>query len=1717
MGPRRKINKKMTGGGDLYMAGLDKSANDIRISTFTPGNLEGLAFWIKAEKNNCSFRSVQDYVKTISPTIGENILKQYGADPNQSVIVSIENVVPQTIQKPNSLVRLELETTGRTRFPTFVSEPEKLDAISIQDMVDPANPSQRKEKLCTKDKILLSSENMTIYTISTNIAVTYNENLKILLVSVIDPSSPVTEFSEIIVFSRKLSEKENELMEGYLAYKRNDQYLLKLDHPYLPVIESIPFVKGIASQITEIELNIKGHMEDFDTAVQKYRGHLPSAEILQKAPLLKDKATTALKQISTIRQNIVKGALVARKQKTETISVMFDAIKRLSLYSEPFTAETLDAKLADFKGIVSELDEYMKTLENVDTAVDAAVTQNTANEQIKKRSDAISADTLKDEKRASEMKEEYMKLREKVNKVNQLGLNSYNSMYTKSIKQFTTFGETVDFYYSKIISKWNTLLGSYKELERIISSGEWLTYDVTLKTDNTQTKRGDAVFHTEYTDPHYKSIQDLYEQIRNHMVEGDLVYLHNEVDYINAMYKTFMKKFTNKEITPICAMLFSGVFKKKIKEMVGIEKVFIKLYIVLSEAMNDVLSILNLNKRYKTSKMKLEKKYPIPVLYNFKDISSEVTYVRKINKREHSLSMIEYVVTNKDGTILYSDAENLEADFLFPSIENVYKNKEDTHFSKKLPFCDDSGALLVKKYVIVKPYSKTENILDSISKTQVLPKYFHLVDGLFEVPRDSENGIYEMKVESPQMPILLPKYAMADGKFFICVNVGTIPINIKIPGFEEDAHDLIGPDEICMYIYTGVAASTTSFYGRVELVTNRIAYDTIYNVPRTSLCCKLTDISKYVFMRTATLPLFDLNGYLVEATPDLDTIVDGNTFVYNIDDFYKACPYRVKIGSELKISDLEIVEDWGEQAVPQTRPTEIIVVEDSSSSLAVYCNPQGIPAIDEFGYTKYVNAPLIQINDKIVTRSSREKSIEVTLNPSVSIVQYGLMGKREIFTNVFRSNFVKPYVPPGTAGTAPINMFVFVNSIGYPLVSPSNEYIQVDNFVFEPPFYVKYTENFVTEYSYIPEDGAFFVPNKTILNVKSYQNLFLKTPEEKEILDISSAIKITLYRYNTGDAYIQFTITQLGADLGTCGSLRDYFSGISETEELLNETIRDIRGLYSGYKTYAPTITALETRVLIGDNSNDERMVINTFDLKMKNVLNKVYNLYTDGKKPVIFFKSIVKKIDKIRKEIKELRDIKSIEVIKSVTNIQTIVQNRSILKEGSKSKDLTVLLNKTTGKKVEFDAILKSLDTNIHTIPKDLNELEGWVQNQEILIDNARGLHKEIIDLDNSHTVEIFTQQLMNNIQTSVMKMKENTDKMKALVEYKKKIAFWLDIYPDSAAQKEYADKLPLPTTASSLKAYTTLEFLPFEELENPFVKRDWYTLADTDILNASTRTRITFNIIDPMKAFIEKNRGFYTKYDIIVNPPEPETLQKESEEALQKIVEVSDKLTNEHILAAIEAEALLEPILKEYKNVRVDLHTEVEKILNITASSVQAKWLDCTGKRTAIQTNIALLQPYLNESQTTRVNKMNKDMEDLFSSDKLSPVDEVQRSLKVPDYYANTNYLKMLETNTSWSYTSSLLTNIQDNLSNVQSDMEPLQIEVLANMQTTIKTGRDEIKALYDTKKTGTSDAASLKSLTSSLDPKVSQIMEQSSADIPTSISLINKISSLKNELKT
>lgn len=1698
MPPARKLFKKMRGGGDLYMSGVDKNG----ISKFIPGDIGGLVFWAQADTTKCTFRPVEEYVKTISPSIGENILKQYGDTPSQSVLVGINSLIDS---EPNSLVRLEIDTTGRTRFPTFISEPEKLDVISLQDMIDPTNTSQRKEKLCTKSELDISSSSMSVYAISTNIKITFNDNLKTLIVSVIDVTAPVTNFSEIIVFSRKLSEAEHERMEGYLAYRKNEQYLLNFNHEYLPSMEPFSFIKDISKPIGDTELAITTGMEKFDTAVATYRSHLPTAEILQKAPPLKEKATAALRQLSVIRQSVVKGALLARKQKTETVAATFDAINKLSLYSEPFTAEIFNSKLGDLRGVMAELEAYMKSLENVDTDIAAAVDQNNMSDQIKKRGAATSAEPLKDQMTMVELKALCIKMRDNMKPINSIGKAKYEALYKSFATTLKSLGETFGYYSSTVKSSWSNLVGNFETLDRQIASGDWLKYDASLNTEKTVTNRNNVAYHIQYKDPYLDRIQTLYEQIRNQIIEGDVVYLKNEIDYIVAMFDSLMKRVDKKQVSPLSKKMFNCFLKKKLKQIITYEANFKKLNTVLGDATNELLRILSLNKKYNTSQIKLEKEYPIPILFSFKDVAQKVRYIRKVNKHDHLLSMIEYIVTNADGTIQYIDEVEREVDLIFPSVENISKNGDDNFFTRKLPFCDDSGIPLLQKIIILAAYKKTEGILDSISKTQVLPKFIHIVDSLFEVPRDAENGIYEIVATGPQMPILLPKYAMADGTFFICVNVGDIPIHIQIPGFTEDSYDLIGPDETCMYIYTGVADSTSTFYGRVQWIENRIPYDTIYDVPRSSLCCKLTDLSKYVYMNTEKMPLFDRNGFLVEAIPD------KNSFVYDIDDAFHAFPYKVNIGlTEMKLSDLEINEDWGEKRFPSEYPTKLRVLSESGTGFGIFCSTSGTPAINEFGYTKYLRTPLLQVNDKIVTRSATSDSAEVELSPDVSIIQYGRMvPNMDIFGKVFRSNFVKP---AGSANTT----FFHVNSVGYPLVSPTNTYIQVENLTFEPPYYVKYTENFVTEYAYIPEESPYFVASKNVLEIKTYPMIFLRTAEERDAAEILLAIKIISYRYNTGGAYIQFAITKLKTELSFCNSARSHFSGatVDSTVELLGNCIRDITGHQADYLTYKPTITAIKTRNLIGDKTNDERIVMDTFDLKMKDTLGKVYKSFTKGLAPIKFFRCILKKLDKIRAEIKDIRDVKAIEIENSIINIQTVIKNQSLLQGGTINSDLTSLLNECTEKKVEFDGILKTLENALHNIPPELRELEDWVDSQEILIDHATKIYREILDMDNIHTVAIFTQQLTNNLRKTTKLLEENADKVRALIEYKKKIAKWIEVYPDAAELKKYTEQLPIPTSATSLKGYS-ISFLVFEEVENPLISRDWYPLIDTGILSKSTRTRISIGLNDPMKAFIEKYKKYYQDYDISANVPEPSTYERSSEAELKSIVDASNAATNSLIAGAVDAEEALMPIFNEYKGIRSDLRVEIQKVLDETARDIQAKWIDCTGKRTAIQTNLKLLDPYLNESQIERKNKIIVDMDNLFASDKLSAVDEVQRSLKVSDYYVNMNYIKMVEINTRWGELMSFIKYINDNLTAPQDSMESLQREVTSKLSEEIKSGRDEIESQYNTVKAGITDGSKLKDLTNMMDPLIAAMGAKNATDLPSAIELMRSIKDIQQKL--
>ena len=140
---------------------------------------------------------------------------------------------------------------------------------------------------------------------------------------------------------------------------------------------------------------------------------------------------------------------------------------------------------------------------------------------------------------------------------------------------------------------------------------------------------------------------------------------------------------------------------------------------------------------------------------------------------------------------------------------------------------------------------------------------------------------------------------------------------------------------------------------------------------------------------------------------------------------------------------------------------------------------------------------------------------------------------------------------------------------------------------------------------------------------------------------------------------------------------------------------------------------------------------------------------------------------------------------------------------------------------------------------------------------------------------------------------------------------------------------------------------------------------------------------------------------------------------------------------------------------------------------------------------------------------------MDNLFASDKLSAVDEVQRSLKVSDYYVNMNYIKMVEINTRWGELMSFIKYINNNLTAPQDSMESLQREVTSKLSEEIKSGRDDIESQYNTVKAGITDGSKLKDLTNMMDPLIAAMGAKNATDLPSAIELMRSIKDIQQKL--
>ena len=341
------------------------------IAEFMPSSIPNIVCWIRAEKSVIRSKTIGEYASQVSNMDQRNkIVQQYRSDLSKVVITEIMSDTPGAV---NSFVRND-ETS--TAFPELQEFPGKFSSFDISNYVDPSTQQLHTIQLISKLEFDLP-ENFSYFTNwNGNIKVEYSKiSKKIHIYSdlVQNPPTaqiegktfvqPTAELMELIIYSRELKPNETQILEGYIAYKRNEQYNLPLNHPYLPDLTptELSFVQ-VHTELKDIEDRIQQGLNEMEALYEKYKMY---NGVTNEHDIEKNLAVTALNEIKELRLELSKGALYARMEKAINMNAVYRAITLRKWDKNPvFTKDVLQTYMSIFQRANSVLNAYLEKLRN---------------------------------------------------------------------------------------------------------------------------------------------------------------------------------------------------------------------------------------------------------------------------------------------------------------------------------------------------------------------------------------------------------------------------------------------------------------------------------------------------------------------------------------------------------------------------------------------------------------------------------------------------------------------------------------------------------------------------------------------------------------------------------------------------------------------------------------------------------------------------------------------------------------------------------------------------------------------------------------------------------------------------------------------------------------------------------------------------------------------------------------------------------------------------------------------------------------------------------------------------------------------------------------------------------------------------------------------------------------------------------------------------------
>jgi hypothetical protein len=490
---------------------------------------------------------------------------------------------------------------------------------------------------------------------------------------------------------------------------------------------------------------------------------------------------------------------------------------------------------------------------------------------------------------------------------------------------------------------------------------------------------------------------------------------------------------------------------------------------------------------------------------------------------------------------------------------------------------------------------------------------------------------------------------------------------------------MIGPHNGILYMYTG--DDIFAPFGTYLWTLNQLPYDTILNIPRTTLSMYIDEIGTSIYIRQNGLhyePLYTDDGYFVEV------IKANDGAVYDFDDVYRSNPYKVTSVSPDKRTSL--IFNPNSKKMVKILPQTFSILQDSNTGFATLLGVNGVPGVNEYGYAKFVKTPIQYINNNCKIQGAYG---DIILKPTGTQLSVPYRAEPFLkFETVFRSRFAASNSAKTVFITNTLNPIVDPNGIGIEVPQINNGAI---------PFY---TDNSVD------------------------REIILMNPIQ---ITIGSDIyRYRVYQDNSGSQRLKLTFTNAKSYIqGQINNINNYKAPLKAFGK---EAIDACTSIQAKYKPFLLTLEQNNSVFETGQSISEE--ALENVSKSINTTLTKFLVALKEGSDVLETYRRAIDEIKALNMQINYWSKDGSDKLTGMITQINLNVQ-ASTAKFGTTPRpEFTQIIQECLDNQTKFNDALKVCMNYVMTPPTYVSEVHSWctfiqpkVDELEMAYDNLEGI----------------------------------------------------------------------------------------------------------------------------------------------------------------------------------------------------------------------------------------------------------------------------------------------------------------------------------------------------------------------------------------------------------